>query len=131
MKRRIINPWTWQDQFGFVQANEITSPNRTLYTAGIVSVDDDGNLVHGNNMEMQIQQILNNMETLLEQADFRLSDVVKFTYYTVDVQAFGAAAATLIERLKKADCRPATALIGVGSLFHPDCVVEIEAVAVC
>lgn len=80
-------------------------------------------------MEMQIQQILNNMETLLEQADFRLSDVVKFTYYTVDVQAFGAAAATLIERLKKADCRPATSLIGVSSLFHPDCVVEIEAVA--
>jgi hypothetical protein len=22
MERRIVNPWTWQDQFGYVQANE-------------------------------------------------------------------------------------------------------------
>ena len=33
LKKRIINPWTWQDKFGFVQANEVTDVKRTLYTA--------------------------------------------------------------------------------------------------
>ncbi len=130
MKKKIINPWTWQDKFGFVQANEVTDVKRTLYTAGIVSVDGDGNLLHKGNMEKQINQVFDNMETLLKQANFELSGVVRFTYYTTDVQAFGKAAHVLIERLKKADCKPATSLIGVNSLFHPDCVVEIEAVVV-
>ncbi len=129
MERRIINPWTWQDQFGFVQANEVTDAERTLFTAGIVSVDQDGNLLHPGDMERQIDQTLDNMETLVRQAGFQLSDVVRFTYYTTDVEAFASAGHVLGTRLADAACRPATSLIGVAALFHPDCVVEIEAVA--
>ncbi len=130
LKKRIINPWTWQDKFGFVQANEVTDVKRTLYTAGIVSVDRDGNLLHPGDMEKQINQILDNMETLVKQANFKLSDVVRFTYYTTDVQAFTKTSPILGAYLEKAGCRPATSLIGVNSLFHPDCVVEIEATVV-
>lgn len=130
MKKRIINPWTWQDRFGFVQANEVSDATRTLYSAGIVSVDANGNLLHPGDMERQIDQVLDNMETLVDAAGFRLSDVVRFTYYTTDVQAFSNAGHVLGERLAKAACKPATSLIGVASLFHPDCVVEIEAVLV-
>ena len=128
MERRVINPWTWQDQFGFVQANEVTDAKRTMFTAGIVSVDGDGNLLFPGDMEKQIDQVLNNMETVLGEAGFRLSDVVRFTYYTTNVAAFSNAAHVLCKRLADASCRPATSLIGVASLFHPDCVVEIEAV---
>lgn len=130
LEKRIINPWTWQDKFGFVQANEVTDVKRTLYTAGIVSVDGEGNLLHPNDMEKQINQIFDNMETLVKQANFKLSNVVRFTYYTTDIQAFIKAGPVLGARLEKADCRPATSLIGVDSLFHPDCVVEIEAIVV-
>jgi enamine deaminase RidA (YjgF/YER057c/UK114 family) len=130
MKKRIINPWTWQDKFGFVQANEITDARRTLFTAGIVSVDGEGNLLHPGDMEKQINQIVDNLVVILEQANFELSDVVRFTYYTTDVEDFGKAAHVLIGRLEKAGCKPATSLIGVDSLFHPDCVVEIEATVV-
>ena len=61
---------------------------------------------------------------------YKLSDVVRLTYYTTDVQAFGKAAPVLIERLRGANCRPATSLIGVVALYHPECLVEIEAVVV-
>ena len=111
MKKRIINPWTWQDKFGFVQANEVIDVNRTLYTAGIVSVDGDGNLLHPCDMEKQINQIFDDMETLVKQANFKLSNVVRFTYYTTDVQAFIKAGPILGERLRKVGCRPATSLI--------------------
>lgn len=129
-ERTVINPWTWQDKYGFVQANKVTNANRVLFTAGIVSVDGDGNLLYPGNMDKQMNQILDNMELLLEQANFKLSDVVRFTYYTTDVQSFTQAAQrVLIKRLHRANCKPATSLIGVNSLFHPDCVVEIEAIA--
>ncbi len=127
IKKRIINPWTWQNKFGFVQANEVTDVKRALYTAGIVSVDGDGNLLHPGDMASQINQIFDNMEILVKQANFKLSDVVRFTYYTTDIQAFKKAGPILGDRLEKVSCRPATSLIGVNSLFHPDCVVEIEA----
>ena len=34
MERRIVNPWTWQDPLGFVQANEISGAQRTIYPLG-------------------------------------------------------------------------------------------------
>jgi enamine deaminase RidA (YjgF/YER057c/UK114 family) len=130
MQKRIINPWTWQDKFGFVQANEVTNANRTLYTAGIVSVDKNGDLLYPNDMEKQINQIFDNMEILLKQSNFKLSDVVKFTYYTTNVKAFIKAGNVLGKRLGKGNCKPATSLIGVNALFHPNCIIEIEAVVV-
>ena len=34
MERRIINPWKWQDNLGFVQANEISGVQRQLICSG-------------------------------------------------------------------------------------------------
>jgi 2-iminobutanoate/2-iminopropanoate deaminase len=39
MERGIINPWKWQDEYGFVQANEVSGARRVLYCAVQVSVD--------------------------------------------------------------------------------------------
>jgi len=37
MERRAINPWSWQDNFGFVQANEVSGQQRTLICSGNLS----------------------------------------------------------------------------------------------
>jgi 2-iminobutanoate/2-iminopropanoate deaminase len=86
--RRVINPWTWQDQFNFVQANEVSDVQRTLFCAGQTSVDDEGSPMHPDDMRGQISQALNNIETVLENAGFELSDVVRLNYYTTDVDGF-------------------------------------------
>lgn len=127
MEKRIINPWTWQDQYGFVQANEVNDARKILFCAGQVSVDEDGNLLHAGDMEKQIDQVFDNLEILLSQAGAELSDVVRISYYTTDVAAFTEAGPVLANRLNLGGCRPATTLLGVASLFHPDCVVEMEA----
>ena len=44
MERQIINPWRWQDAYGFVQANEVSDAQRVLYCAGQVSVDAEETL---------------------------------------------------------------------------------------
>lgn len=128
MERKIINPTTWQDGLGFVQANEITGAKKILFTAGQVSVDGNGQLLYPGDMEKQVHKIIDNIEAILAETNFKLSDIVKMTYYTTDVKAFtGAAMSSYIKRLEEANCKPATSLIGINQLFHPDCVIEIEA----
>ena len=73
MERRAINPWTWQDQFGFVQANDLSGLNRMLLCAGQTSVDDECNPVHVGDMAGQLNKALDNLETVLGQAGLALS----------------------------------------------------------
>jgi enamine deaminase RidA (YjgF/YER057c/UK114 family) len=130
MERRIVNPWTWQDQFGFVQANEASGIERVLVCSGQTSVDAEGQPLHEGDMAAQIGQALDNVETVLGEAGFKLADVVRLNYYVTDVEAFIAAGPTLGARLAEAGCRPASTLLGVARLAFPSQLVEIEATAV-
>ncbi len=53
MDRRAINPRSWQDNFGFVQANEISGAQKMLFCSGQVSVDENGAPVHEGDMAAQ------------------------------------------------------------------------------
>ena len=130
MERRIVNPWTWQDQFGFVQAHEVTGPGRTLFCAGQTSTDADGNPLHAGDMPAQLDQALENLKTVLREAGFDLSDVVRLNTYTTNVDAFLEASESFTARLLEAGCRPSATLIGVDRLAFPDFLVELEATAV-
>jgi enamine deaminase RidA (YjgF/YER057c/UK114 family) len=129
MEREIINPWTWQEQLGFVHAHAVSSTERTINCAGQTSVDTDGNPIHQGDMPAQIGQALDNVETLLHGSGAELSDVVRLNYYTTDVDGFLAAGETLARRLSEAGCRPASTLLGVDRLALPPLLVEIEATA--
>jgi enamine deaminase RidA (YjgF/YER057c/UK114 family) len=130
MDRNIINPWTWQDNFGFVHANQISGAQQSLLCAGQISVDDDGNPVNAGDMAAQINKALDNLETVLAGAGFTLADVVRLNYYTTDVDAFIEASARFGPRLGQAGCRPASTLLGVSRLAFPELLVELEATAV-
>jgi enamine deaminase RidA (YjgF/YER057c/UK114 family) len=129
MERRVVNPWTWQDQFAFVQANELVHPERVLVLAGQASVDDDGRPVHPGDMRAQVAQALDNLETVLREAGFELGDVVRLNYYTTDVDAFFGAHDVVIERLTAAGCQAVGTLLGVSRLAFPELLVELEATA--
>jgi enamine deaminase RidA (YjgF/YER057c/UK114 family) len=129
VKRQIINPWSWQDQFGFVHANEVTGADRTLVCAGQTSVDADGGPLHEGDMAAQVGQALDNLETVLREAGYELSDVIRLDYYVTDVDAFIAAGEVYGARLAQAECRPASTLLGIQRLAFPSLMVEIEATA--
>ena len=131
--RRVINPWSWQDQFNFVQANEVSDMQRMLICAGQTSVDDEGNVLHPGDMRSQVAQTLDNIDTVLRNAGYEWSDVVRLNYYTTDVDGFFEAFwgdEGLVSRLAEAGCRPASVLLGVARLAFPELLVEIEATAV-
>ena len=130
LERRTLNPWAWQDAFGFVQANEVTGASRTIYCAGQTSVDEDGRPMHPGDIGRQLELSLENLTTVLGAAGATLSDVVRLNYYTTDVNGLIGVWSVLRERLGAAGCRPASSLLGVQALAFPDLLLEIEATAV-
>jgi enamine deaminase RidA (YjgF/YER057c/UK114 family) len=129
-ERRIVNPWTWQDAYGFVQANDVIGARRVLYCSGQLAADADGSLLHPDDMKGQIGQSLDNLETVLKAAGLTLANIVRLNYYTTDVDAFIEAMGGFGERLAAAGCRPAATLLGVTRLAFVGQVVEFEATAV-
>jgi enamine deaminase RidA (YjgF/YER057c/UK114 family) len=73
---------------------------------------------------------MENLEAVLKEAGTALSDVVRLTYYTSDVDRFFGVYDTVVGRLNEAGCRPATTLLGVTRLASPEMLVEVEATAV-
>jgi enamine deaminase RidA (YjgF/YER057c/UK114 family) len=129
VERRDINPWSWQDQYGFSQAIEVRGSERVVYCAGQTSVDDEGAPLHPGDMAKQVHQALDNLEAVLADAGLTLGHLIRLNYYVTDMGAFMEAAESLGPRMGEAGCKPASTLLEVKGLFHPDLVVEIEATA--
>lgn len=127
---RKINPWAWQDAFGFSQAVETSGHKRVLRCAGQTSVDANGAPLHAGDMAAQMGQALDNLETVLKAADMSLSNVVRLNAYVTDIDAALGSFGPMEARLAAAGIQPAITLLGVARLFHPDLMVELEADAV-
>lgn len=129
MERTPVNPWTWQDNFGFSQAVKVEGHSRTLVCSGQTSVDATGVVIYEGDVGAQVATALDNLEAVLSQGGFGLGDVVRLNLYTTDIDGLLAAFGTVGERLAKAECRPAMTLLGVTQLAFPGLMVELEATA--
>ncbi len=129
MQHTIVNPWTWQDQFGFVQGHEVQGAQRILFCAGQAAVDAQGNPAHLNDFRAQLVLALDNLETVLAGAGLTLANVVRLTYYATDVNALLGNWDVVAGRLAAAGARPASTVLGVTQLAF-NLAVEIEATAV-
>ncbi|AKD54058.1 RidA family protein [Spirosoma radiotolerans] len=129
MQKSIINPWHWQDQLGYAQAVEIPQATHTLYCAGQAAMDADGRPVE-TDMSGQINLSFDNLETVLQQANYSLANVVRLNFYTTSLGQFFAAYGQVMDRLAAVGCAPASTLTEVNALAFPQLMVEIEATAV-
>ena len=130
IENRKINPWTWQDQFGFSQAIETRGHTRVLRCAGQTSVNADGEPVHDGDMAAQLAQALDNLETVLQAAGMTLSNLVRLNLYVTDIDAALEHFELVEKRVAAAGIQPAITLLGVSRLFIPSLLVEMEADAV-
>ena len=128
MEKRHINPWSWQDRFGFSQAWRVDGAEAVIFLAGQGPVSADGEVVGEGDFEAQVRQTFTNIETVLEHAGGSLESIVKLTVYLTDISTlrdYGRVKADLMPGPP-----PASTAIQVGALALPGMAIEIEAVAV-
>ncbi|GID25383.1 RidA family protein [Paractinoplanes brasiliensis] len=101
----------------------------TVVVSGQVPLDAEGRLIGEDDVLEQARQVFRNIETALAAAGATMSDVVKLTVFLTslaDLPAFRTARDEFINR----DNPPASSLVQVAGLVHPDFHVEVEATAV-
>lgn len=98
-----------------------------LYISGMLPLDAEGELVGAGDVIRQSEQVLENVGAVLRAAGATFADVVRVGVYVRHM-----ADRELINTVRRryfGDARPASTLVEVSALAHPDAVVEIEAVA--
>tara|TARA_B110000438_G_scaffold117817_1_gene115110 strand:- start:70 stop:468 length:399 start_codon:yes stop_codon:yes gene_type:complete len=97
-----------------------------LFVSGLAPVDEDGNLVGGDDVAEQTRKVLENLESVFAAAGATFADVLRVTVYLTDVDD-----RSLINPVRQeffGTSRPASTLIEVSALAIPGMKVEIEAV---
>ena len=125
-----MNPWTWSLQYGFNQGELVEGGKRILYCSGQTALDENAKPLHEGDLRAQTTHALDNVEAVLTEAGMTLSNVVRLTVYTTDVDAMIQNFDALVARLDAAEVRPAQALLGVSRLAFPELLPELEATAV-
>ena len=100
---------------------------RLLYVSGQVAWDTSGNVVGKCDVVAQARQAFQNLRGVLQAAGGDLDNLMKITTYITrieDVQAVAKARSEVFQGEL-----PASTMIVVTSLFHPDFLIEVEGVA--
>lgn len=123
---RFLNPANMSAPTGYSYAVEIKA-GRTIYTSGQVALDSSGKLVGVGDLRAQTVQVFENIKTVLAEAGASIDQVIKCTYYLVDISQVGIVREVRNQYFKGKS--PASTVLEVRQLVYPDWLIEIEAVA--
>jgi 2-iminobutanoate/2-iminopropanoate deaminase len=116
------------DPPGYSQAIKVTGAQTILFLAGQVPYDKDGGVAHRGDFTSQARQVFGAVKALVEAGGGTLANVVKITTYVTDVRY---RADFRVVRDEFFGVRgPASTMVEVSSLSHPDYLIEVEAIAV-
>lgn len=108
----------------------VATGGRLIFVAGQVAEDGQGNLVGPDDLAVQARQAFDNVGRALTAGGAHPGQVTKITIFVVDFRDDHLPA---IEEGRVAlfgDHKPADTLVGVETLAHPGCLIEIDAIAV-
>lgn len=107
--------------------SQVVRKGSLVTTAGMVSLDADGQLVGEGDIEAQTRQTLENVKAALAAAGASMDDVIKTTIFISDFANYKAMNAVYDEYFS--DAPPARSTIRA-DLVLPALLIEIEAMAV-
>ena len=116
------------DPPGYSQGVKVIGAQTVLFLAGQVAYDRDGNVAHRGDFKAQARQVFASIKALVESAGGTLTNVVKINTYVTDIRS-RPDYRTVREEFFGAK-GPASTMVQVGALAHPDYLIEVEAIAI-
>jgi len=126
---RNVNPEDLAPARGF---SHVTIAGDTVWLGGQIGSDQTGKVVEPGDVTAQFARAIRNVAIALRAAGCVPEDTVKLTYYVTDLKGYknNLTAIGAAYREVFGGHYPASTLIEVRSLFDPNALVEIDAVAV-
>lgn len=103
-------------------------PGKLVFLSGILSRNENGEIVGKGDMRRQIQQVFSNIRTALASAGATFADVVKRQTFTTDIEAYYQHIDARMEFC--GDALSTSTAVEVRRLSHPDFLIEVEVIAV-
>jgi enamine deaminase RidA (YjgF/YER057c/UK114 family) len=107
----------------------VTRGGKTVYLAGYGGYSDESGKTYAGDFDAQVRVCFERMDAALARAGGSLSDIVTMTVFIVDMKN-GDRFTELRRKFFSEGNYPASALIGIEELAHPEMMIEIQAVAV-
>ena len=104
-----------------------TKAGNTIYVAGTLAIDSDGNTVGPGDVKAQTEQVIQNIKAVLEAAGAGLQDVVMNHIFVTDFANY--AAVNEVYETYFGESKPARYCVKA-DLVKPEFLVEIASVAV-
>ena len=114
----------WEESFGYSRAVQI---GNTIEVSGTTASEDD-KVIGVGDVTLQAEYIIKKIEHTLIEAGFSLNDVVRIRIFMTDISHWEEVAK--VHSYLFEDVMPASTLVEVSNLIHPDLLIEIEATAI-
>jgi len=112
----------------YSQGIKVSDAHTVLFLAGQVSYDKDGAVAHRGDFKAQAREAFRCLKSLVESGGGRMENIVKINTYLTDIRYRADLVPVREEFFGKKG--PASTLVQVSALAHPDWLIEVEAIAV-
>ena len=112
----------------FSQAIAIEAKGTLVFLSGMTSRRADGTIAGVGDIEAQTRQVCENLKSAVEAAGGSLDDVCRVDVYVRNMEHFEAIHKVRREYFKGPP--PASTMVEVTKMVHPDYLIEINAIAV-
>jgi enamine deaminase RidA (YjgF/YER057c/UK114 family) len=119
---RISTNTPWEPIVGY---SRLVRAGDVVAVSGTTATDERGLIVGAGQMYVQARKALDNIRTALERAGVGMDQVIRTRMFVTDMERFPEVARAHKEFF--ADSPPASTVVEVRRLAHPDMMIEIEA----
>jgi reactive intermediate/imine deaminase len=112
----------------FSQATVIEAAGRLVFVSGMTARRPDGSIAGVGDISEQTRQVCENVQTAVREAGGSLADVCRVDVYVRNMEDFAKIHAVRAQYFSEP--LPASTMVEVSKLAHPDYLIEINAIAV-
>ena len=112
----------------FSQAIAVEAQGRIVFISGMTARRPDGTIAGVGDIEAQTRQVCENIKAAVESAGGSMDDVCRVDVYVRNIEHFEK-----IHKVRREYFRapaPASTMVEVTKMVHPDYLIEINAIAV-